>query len=54
MTHPDAYKFYTKMSFNAPQIGEMADNVDSKGMTHAEAAAAFIAEYRDTLDLWKR
>ena len=26
------------MSFNAPQIGEMADNVDGKGMTHAEAA----------------
>jgi len=34
-------------------IGLMADFVDSQGMTHAEAASAFIAEYRDTLDLWK-
>ena len=25
LTHPDAYKFYTKMSFVAAQIGEMAD-----------------------------
>jgi ABC-type proline/glycine betaine transport system substrate-binding protein len=31
----------------------MADNVDSKGMSHAEAAAAFIANHRDQIDLWK-
>ena len=54
ITHPDAYKFYTKMSFNAPQIGEMADNVDSKGMTHAEAATAFIANHRAQIHLWKQ
>jgi len=53
LSHPDAYKFYTKMAFNAAQIGEMADNVDSKGMTHAEAAAAFIANHRAQIDLWK-
>ena len=53
LSHPDAYKFYTKMSFNAPQIGEMADNVDSKGMSHEEAAAAFIANHRAQIDLWK-
>jgi ABC-type proline/glycine betaine transport system substrate-binding protein len=34
-------------------IGLMADLVDNQGKTHAEAAAGFIAEYRDTLDLWK-
>ena len=53
LSHPDAYKFYTKMSFNAPQIGEMADNVDSKGMSHEEAATAFIANHRAQIDLWK-
>ena len=53
ITHPAAYKFYTKAAFTAPMIGLMADFVDSQGMTHAEAASAFIAEYRDTLDLWK-
>jgi ABC-type proline/glycine betaine transport system substrate-binding protein len=41
------------MSFNAPQIGEMADNVDSKGMSHEDAAAAFIANHRAQIDLWK-
>ena len=54
LSHPDAYKFYTKMSFTAPQIGEMANNVDNLGMNHAEAAAAFIANHRDQIDLWKR
>jgi len=54
LSHPSAYKFYTKMSFTAPQIGEMANNVDNLGMNHAEAAAAFIANHRDQIDLWKR
>ena len=54
LSHPDAYKFYTKMSFKAPQIGEMADNVDSKGMSHADAATAFIANHRAQIDLWKQ
>jgi len=53
ITHTSAYKFYTKMEFTAPNIGEMANYVDNMGMTHAEAATAFIAEYRDTIDLWK-
>jgi glycine betaine/proline transport system substrate-binding protein len=53
LTHPDAYKFYTKMSFNAPQIGEMANNVDNKGMSHADAATAFIANHRAQIDKWK-
>ena len=53
MTHPSAYKFYTKANFTAPMSGLMADLVDNQGKTHAEAAAGFIAEYRDTLDLWK-
>ena len=54
LSHPDAYKFYTKMSFVAPQIGEMAMLVDADGMTHADAATAFIAKYRDQIDLWKK
>ena len=53
LSHPSAYKFYTKMSFTAPQIGEMANNVDNLGMSHAEAATAFIANHRAQLDLWK-
>ena len=53
ITHPDAYKFYTKMSFTAPQIGLMADLVDSQGMDHAAAATEFIAQNRDLIDLWK-
>jgi len=53
LSHPDAYKFYTKMAFNAPQIGEMANNVDNLGMSHAEAATAFIANHRAQIDLWK-
>ena len=53
ITHPDAYKFYTKMSFTAPQIGLMADLVDSQGMDHAAAATEFIAQHRDLIDLWK-
>ena len=54
LSHPDAYKFYTKMSFVAPQIGEMAMLVDADGMSHADAATAFIAKYRDQIDLWKQ
>ncbi len=54
LSHPDAYKFYTKMSFTAPQIGTMADLVDNQGMSHADAAAKFIADNRDLFDLWKK
>ena len=54
LSHPDAYKFYTKMSFVAAQIGEMAMLVDSDGLTEPEAATAFIAKYRDQIDLWKK
>ena len=43
ITHTSAYKFYTKMEFTAPNIGEMANYVDNEGMTHAEAATAYIA-----------
>ena len=33
ITHTSAYKFYTKMEFTAPNIGEMANYVDNEGMT---------------------
>ena len=50
ITHTSAYKFYTKMEFTAPNIGEMANYVDNEGMTHAEAATAYIANNRDQID----
>ena len=43
ITHTSAYKFYTKMEFTSGNIGEMANYVDNGGMTHAEAATAYIA-----------
>jgi glycine betaine/proline transport system substrate-binding protein len=54
MTHPSAYKFYTKMGFTSGQIGEMANYVDNGGMNHADAASAFIKNNRDLIDLWKQ
>ena len=52
ITHTSAYKFYTKMEFTAPNIGEMANYVDNMNMTHAEAATAYIAAHRDQIDLF--
>jgi len=52
ITHTSAYKFYTKMEFTAPNIGEMANYVDNMGMTHAEAATAYIANNRDQIDFF--
>ena len=52
ITHTSAYKFYTKMEFNSGNIGEMANYVDNGGMTHAEAAAAYISNNRDQIDLF--
>ena len=54
ITHTSAYKFYTKMEFTAPNIGEMANYVDNEGMTHAEAATAYIASNRDQIDLFMK
>ena len=54
ITHKKAYKFYTKMEFTAPNIGEMANYVDNEGMTHAEAATAYIANNRDQIDLFMK
>lgn len=50
ITHPDAYMFFTKMSFNSEQIIEMADYVDLQGMDHSKAASAFIANNRALMD----
>ena len=52
LTHPSAYKFLTKMEATAGQIGEMANNVDNLGMTHADAATAFISNNRGAVDEW--
>jgi glycine betaine/proline transport system substrate-binding protein len=54
ITHPSAYKFYTKMEFTSGNIGEMANYVDNGGMTHAEAATAYIANNRDQIDLFMK
>ena len=54
ITHTSAYKFYTKMEFTAPNIGEMANYVDNEGMTHAESATAYIANNRDQIDLFMK
>ena len=54
ITHTSAYKFYTKMEFTAPNIGEMANYVDNMGMTHAEAATAYITAHRDQIDLFMK
>ena len=54
ITHTSAYKFYTKMELTAPNIGEMANYVDNEGMTHAEAATAYIANNRDQIDLFMK
>jgi glycine betaine/proline transport system substrate-binding protein len=54
ITHPSAYKFYTKMEFTSGNIGEMADYVDNQGMTHAEAATAYIANNRGQIDLFMK
>ena len=54
ITHTSAYKFYTKMEFTAPNIGEMANYVDNMNMTHAEAATAYIANHRDQIDLFMK
>jgi len=52
LTHPSAYKFLTKMEATAGQIGEMANNVDNLGMTHADAATAFISNNRGAVEEW--
>jgi glycine betaine/proline transport system substrate-binding protein len=52
ITHPSAYKFLTKFEATASHIGQMADNKYTLGMTAAEAAAAFIADNRSTVDEW--
>jgi ABC-type proline/glycine betaine transport system substrate-binding protein len=52
ITHPKAYKFYSKMGFTSPQIGEMANYRDNMGMSHAEAATAFIEAHRAQIDEW--
>ena len=54
ITHTSAYKFYTKMEFTAPNIGEMANYVDNMNMTHAEAATAYIANNREQIDLFMK
>ena len=54
ITHTSAYKFYTKMEFTAPNIGEMANYVDNMGMTNAEAATAYISAHRDQIDLFMK
>ena len=49
-THPAAYTAYSKLSFSAAQIGQMAALVDVDGMDHADAGTKWLA---DNEDVWK-
>lgn len=49
-THPAAYTAFSKMSFTTQQIGEMAALVDTKKMSHQDAAKAWLAANED---VWK-
>ncbi len=49
-THPQAYMAFSKLSFTAPHIGQMAALVDTDGMTHADAGAKWLA---DNEAVWK-
>ena len=49
-THPAAYTMFSRLSFNAGQIGQMAALVDIDGMTHEDAAKKWLA---DNEDVWK-
>jgi len=49
-THPLAYTAYTKISFTTKQIGAMAALVDIDGMSHEDAAKAWLAANED---VWK-
>jgi ABC-type proline/glycine betaine transport system substrate-binding protein len=42
------------MEFTSANIGEMANYYDNEGMTHAEAATAYIANNRDQIDLFMK
>jgi glycine betaine/proline transport system substrate-binding protein len=49
-THPAAYTMFSRLTFNAGQIGQMAALVDIDGMTHQDAATAWLAANED---VWK-
>jgi glycine betaine/proline transport system substrate-binding protein len=49
-THPAAYTAFSRMSFTAGMIGQMAALVDIDGMSHADAGAKWLA---DNEDIWK-
>ncbi len=49
-THPQAAAIFKKMSFTTSHIGAMASLVDVDGMTHEDAAAAWLADNEST---WK-
>ena len=49
-THPQAAGIFKKMSFTTSHIGAMASLVDVDGMTHEDAAAAWLA---DNESVWK-
>ncbi len=49
-THPAAYTMFSRLSFNAGQIGQMAALVDIDGLTHEEAGKKWLA---DNEDVWQ-
>jgi len=52
-THPAAYTAFSKMSFTTTHIGQMAALVDVDGMSHQDAAAAWLAANQDVVSAFK-
>ena len=52
-THPAAYTAFTKMSFSTTHIGQMAALVDVDGMSHQDAASAWLAANQDVVSAFK-
>jgi len=46
-THPAAYTAFSKTSFSTRDIGQMAALVDIEGMSHQDAASAWLAAHED-------
>ena len=51
-THPQAYAAFSRLTFNKTHIGQMAALVDVDGLTHADAAAKWLADNKDVWTPW--
>ena len=51
-THPAAAGTFKKLAFTTSQIGAMAALVDVDGMTHQDAAKAWLADNESVWKAW--